>query len=330
LSDFNRGSAFALTASLAAFVSVAQAQSLYVTDYGAEQVVRYDIHTGANQGAFTSGYGFSSPSGLAFGPGGVLYASDLDNYEIAQFDGGSGAYVRTVTSDAGGNSLAVGADGTIYNVDSYAVLDASGHVIDPFRGHLLGYDSVTGILKSDYKGEVGGAFYDLQFGPDHNLYVTDNIKKQVYSFDGQTGASRGVFTSGGDLQDPFGLGFGPDGNLYVTSRTNHEILRYDGTTGVYQGIFASGDGLNFPDWSIFGPDGNLYVTDFGANQISRFNGVTGAYDQFADGAVGPIAFAPVPEPSTLICLACLLAPLLRRRCGGGLLSRRPAAKGERE
>jgi hypothetical protein len=253
--------------------------------------VRYDIQTGANQGAFTSGYDFFTPAELAFASNGALYTNDFDRAEIAQFDGVTGAYQRTVTSFADGVSLVAGPDGTLYTVSTFSF---NGQ---PFRGYVLGFDVQSGDGRVVCQGEAGNSdFYDVTIGPDHNIYVTDNLRRQVFSFDGVTGAPRGVFTSGGDLRDPFGLAFGPDGNLYVTSRENHRVLRYNGTTGVFVDVFASGDGLVFPAWLIFGPDANLYVADFGSNQISRFNGATGAYDVFAAGGAGPPAFAPVPAP----------------------------------
>ena len=269
--------------------------------------VPIDFDSSGNNDYFTHGYAFSTPIGLALSPNGAIYTNDLDNSEIVRFNGKTGDYQNTVVPFSNGGSITVGPDGTLYEATSYATGQlVNGHfiVIDPYRGHILGYDAQTGNLKSDYKGAIGGSFDDLRFGSDHNLYVTDSQNKQVFRFDGRTGASLGAFTSGGDLQNPFGLDFGPDGNLYVTSRDNHEILRYNGTTGAYVGVFASGAGLSFPDYEAFGPDGNLYVADFGAYQISRFNGHTGAYDLFVDGFAGPLAFAPaaVPEPGSVATL----------------------------
>ena len=305
--------------SFAAFAtSSAGAQSLYVADGSVGQVVRYNIQTQVNQGAFTSGYAFSTPIGLAFGPNGALFTNDLDNSEIARFKGSTGAFQSVVVPSSQGGSIIVADDQTIYESATYALgqfINGQFVITDPSRGHILGYDPQTGSMKSDYEGAVGGEFGDLRFGPDHNLYVTDDLKNQVVRFDGQTGTPLGAFTSGGALQNPFGLDFGPDGNLYVTSRDNHEILRYNGKTGAYLDVFASGAGLSFPDYAAFGPDHNLYVADFGANEISRFNGTTGAHTVFASGA-GPLAFAPTPEPGMLALLVGLGG------AGGGLLLRR--------
>ena len=247
----------------------------------------------------------------------ALFTNDLDNSEIVRFNGSTGTFQSVVVPVSNGGSITVGADGTIYEATAYSTgqfINGQFVVTDPFRGHVLGYNPLTGSLQSDYKGAIGGEFDDLRFGPDHNLYVTDNLKNQVVRFNGQTGAPQGAFTSGGALQNPFGLAFGPDGNLYVTSRDNHEILRYNGSTGAFLDVFASGAGLSFPDYAVFGPDRNLYVADFGANEISRFNGTTGAHDVFASGA-GPLAFAPTPEPGALTLFLGVCGT------GGGLLLR---------
>src|SRR6267142_1262250 len=68
------------------------------------------------------------------------------------------------------------------------------------------------------------------FGPDGNLYVSDFIAHVVRRYNGMTGASMGVFTSGYSFAAPGGLAFGPDGNFYVADVS---IVKFDGTTGAF-------------------------------------------------------------------------------------------------
>jgi hypothetical protein len=103
-------------------------------------------------------------------------------------------------------------------------------------------------------------------------------------YDGTTGASMGIFASGGGLLDPFGLSFGPDGHLYVSSGLGHQVLRYDGTSGAFLGVFASDGDLNGPAGLVFGPDGHLYVSSLINDRVLRYNGTTGQFvDMFASG-----------------------------------------------
>src|SRR4029077_15433537 len=49
----------------------------------------------------------------------------------------------------------------------------------------------------------------LVFGPDGNLYVSDNVGARVLRFNGTTGALIGTFPSGPELNVPLGLTFTP-------------------------------------------------------------------------------------------------------------------------
>ena len=287
--------------------AASQAQDLYVLDsFGTASVLQYDIHTKVNQGTFTSGYGFSTPIGIAFGPNGDLYAGDIDNSEVALFDGKTGAYVRSPVPAGfayGPDAIAVQSNGNVMETATYAV---TGMNSDPSRGHLLVHDGQTGAVLNNYEGAVGSEFGQVKTGPDGNLYVADDTSG-IVRFDGQTGAYLGVFASGGGLANAYAFTFGPDGDLYAGSRDTNSILRFDGQTGAFLNVFASGNGLDFPDDVLFGPDGNLYVAD--SHGILRFNATSGAFvDSFAAGlGDGQLAFAPsnVPEPGSLAWLFSL-------------------------
>jgi streptogramin lyase len=158
---------------------------------------------------------------------------------------------------------------------------------------------VPGDFLDVFADFVGDAPTGLTFGPDGNLYVSSSGSNQVLRFDGSTGASMGVFASGGGLRQPRGLVFGPDGNLYVCSSNTDEVLRYDGNTGVFLDSFAQG--AREPQYLVFGPGGFLYVSSFFFErglifgEVLRYNATTGdLVDVFAldaSGATG-LAFGP--------------------------------------
>jgi streptogramin lyase len=188
------------------------------------------------------------------------------------------------------NSVAVAPNG-----DVYAVCGALGSV---YR-----FDGQSGA----YKGEVIRGLDKpdgLTFGPDGNLYVTNNTAVLRYSPEGKvlpgTEQIGAVFASG-PLQAAAGLTFGPDGDLYVTSQGTWSVLRYDGQHGTFKGVFCSAD-LRSPSELAFGADGHLYVASTagagfkaGEGYVAKFDGATGKalgrLSPEASGALG-LVFGP--------------------------------------
>ncbi|WP_197491106.1 Calx-beta domain-containing protein [Planctomyces sp. SH-PL62] len=201
------------------------------------------------------------------------------------------------------------ARGMDYGPDGNLYVSVEGDGTDPtVLGRVNRYDGVTGAFLGVFASDptMSGA-KDVEFGPDGNLYVPNNLGNNVYRFDGTTGASMGVFipSGSGGLNVPRSLIFGPDGNgdgykdVYITSGATDSVLRYDGLTGAFLGAFVppGGGGLNDPTALVFGPDGDLYVgsgahSDY-YNSILRYDGKTGAFKQvFVPAGSGGLTLAP--------------------------------------
>jgi glucose/arabinose dehydrogenase len=74
-----------MTSLLAAAV-VVLASELLVTSRNTDEVLRYDLATGAFLGVFAAGGGLDNPVGLTFGPDGHLYvASDVTD-QVLRYD----------------------------------------------------------------------------------------------------------------------------------------------------------------------------------------------------------------------------------------------------
>jgi len=185
-----------------------------------------------------------------------------------------------------GASLGPFASGGGLSEPVHAVFGPDGnlYVCDIGNGAVLRYNGTTGAFLSTFVSGIDNGVdptfgftlgpLGLAFGPDGNLYVSNDFTNNVQRFNGTTGASLGTFVSAG-LDVPTGLVFGPDGNLYVSSFNTNVVQRYSGRTGASMGIFAISNELSGPEQLVFGPDGDLYVASFTSNSVERFKGTTG-------------------------------------------------------
>jgi Calx-beta domain-containing protein len=202
-----------------------------------------------------------------------------------------------------------GARGIDYGPDGNLYVSAESEITPgSWVGFVNRYDASTGRFIDVFSSDPGldGA-KDVEFGPDGNLYVPNNVGDNVYRFNGTSGAFMDIFvsTGSGGLDTPRSLIFGPDGNgdgqqdLYITSAATDNVLRFDGVTGAFIDAFVSSGsgGLNDPTALVFGPDGNLYVasgahSDF-YNSILRYDGATGAFmDVFVPAGSAGLTLAP--------------------------------------
>ncbi len=211
-----------------------------------------------------------------------------------------------VTPQSGGLNEARGMD---YGPDGNLYVSRESYFTDPVQqGYVQRYDAITGDfldIFAEHPAMMGAK--DVEFGPDGNLYVPNNLGDNVFRFNGITGEFLDVFipTGEGGLSVPRSLIFGPDGNgdgnldVYITSAESDNVLRFDGLTGAFIDAFVStgSGGLNDPTAAVFGPDGNLYVasgahSDF-YNSILRYDGATGAFiDVFVPAGSAGLTLAP--------------------------------------
>jgi WD40 repeat protein len=308
------------------FASACSADSLYVGDFDAGQILQYNATTGAYIGTFGPAIGF--PLGGALGPNGDFYAVDDNIDTVLLLNGTTGATINstfaTGVTDAAG--VAFGPTGNLFVVGSST------------PGLVTMLNGTTGaVISTSDAGGILGDPEGITRGPDGNIYVAGGDGADVQEFNGTTGTyiKEFVASGSGGLMSARGLTFGPDGNLYVTSFDTDQVLEYNGTTGAFIGVFASpGTGtcstMYLPRDVQFGSDGNLFVTSYGSGDVFEFNGSTGAcVSDFVPVGTGGISaplfltFGPTsttgtptaPEPSSIALLACALAAVaaLKRR-----------------
>ncbi len=140
-------------------------------------------------------------------------------------------------------------------------------------------------------GEAPGQFIwitAIVFGPDGNLYLSDENTHRVSSFTakGEFIACWGEFGSGpGRLNRPSGLAFAPDGTLLVTDALNHRIQRFasDGALVASWGEMGVGPGQFDMPWGVaVDGAGQVYVSDWRNDRIQKFD-ADGAHIATFDG-----------------------------------------------
>ena len=143
----------------------------------------------------------------------------------------------------------------------------------------------------DYGVYDGERYYDLVFGPDGHLYVSDRAAKTIRKYNGATGdpiAASWATTAGG----PYGLTW--KGNtLYVA--TTSGIERFS-TAGSALGVF--GDAHSRPTTPgalrtyspydvVFCPDNRMYVADLSQNKVLYYTATSGTYQGAISGTSSP-------------------------------------------
>jgi len=199
-------------------------------------------------------------------------------------------------------------------------IDAQSNVLVASMLGSFGSVGIPGIFKLDaVTGQLTGPTpfasapgmnqpYDLQFGPNGHLFVSDRLLG-VLEFDASTGAYLRTLVPADPprLFNVTGITFGPAGELFVASAGNSSVLRYNLNTATLDVFIAPGSGgLVSPADIDFGPDGDLYVADRGSHTVLRFRGSDGnPLGEFtpsgagAFGTAGPefLSFTPVAPKS---------------------------------
>jgi sugar lactone lactonase YvrE len=257
--------------------------------------------TGSATNAF-----LNQPSGVAIGPAGDLYITELVGHRVRQVT------TRGAISTIAGNGTAgfSGDGGLAINAmvaRPYGVaVDSAGavYIADRDNGRIRQVNSAGTITtfagQGAFLGDGGAAAEARLASPLYtaldvagNLYVSDNenvlIRKVTPGGIISTIAGTGISTYSGDggpatnaaLNFPAGMTFDSAGNLYIADQGNERIRRItpSGTistvAGNGNGTFA-GDGgqasqasLWAPSNIAFDPSGNLLICDTSNNRIRR-------------------------------------------------------------
>jgi streptogramin lyase len=123
------------------------------------------------------------------------------------------------------------------------------------------FDEQGNKLSNDIPTTSGTVFpTGIAVSPLGDIYVSALGVGSILRFDGQTGASLGVFATG---FGPAQLAFGPDGNLYVSEFFGTTVRAYDAHAGTNFGtrLADAATGLNSAQGLAFAANGDLLVGD---------------------------------------------------------------------
>lgn len=273
-------------------VSLPSLAQVLVSSGDGNQVLEYDTN-----GLPLIGNPFASidsPSGLAFGPDGKLYAASYNGQKLLRYNSdGTGETVLLSNIGLEGG-MAFGPDGNLYITRNIPNND------------ILRYDPVSNTASSFVSGLHSPL--DVAFDSIGRLYVSDYSSGSILRFK-LDGTFDGVFASGiaGGVNGPAGLAIDGSGKVYVSVYRTGELLRFN-SDGTFDATLALLAGFG-PNDLAFGPDGKLYVCETGdggvGNDVLRFN-ADGSFDQvfIASGSGGLhralyLAFRPSITPTPL-------------------------------
>lgn len=222
---------------------------------------------------------FNQPWGIALGPDGSVYVTDLWNHRVQAFTAegefitmwGFFGQAETPTAFWGPRDIVVDSQGRVLVSDTgnkrIVVFDAEGNYISQF--------GEEGFGPGQFSEPVGLALDDQD-----NLYVADTWNQRIQSFapDGQGGytpqSSWDVFAWFGQSLDnkPY-LAADDAGNVFATDPEGNRVLQFtsDGDVVRYWGDFSLGpDGFDLLGAIATDPQGGVWVTDAGNGRLMHF------------------------------------------------------------
>jgi sugar lactone lactonase YvrE len=248
---------WAITAALVGVVSLAAAGT----------ATAFTAAPGYNITNFATGFASNAtgvgPVGLAFGPSGTLFVSDVRDGHVYEFGSGGGAAgpaTRVTATRFPGDDphgMAFGKGGELYlaltNQNAIAQIDpGDGHVI---RMVTKAVPCPVGLAVDPVSGDL--------------FATSPNCSTSLWRVANPTAAAPAATRYANGLSDLDGIAFSPDGNIWVAAMGGGQIVRIAGT--------ASGTpGAATPVTTVPGADGLAVVAGAGGAAAAVFvNGTDG-------------------------------------------------------
>ncbi len=231
----------------------------------------------------TDEWHLNTPSGVAAGPGGTVFAAEADGHRVLKY--GADGDAEWVVGQAGvAGDAPDGLDGPVD-----IAVDSSGRLLVLERGaeriRILGADGApVGAIGGPGTGDVEfSAPEGIGVAPDGRILVADtgNHRVQILSaagdFLGEIGAGGTAGAGEGRFDRPGDVAVADSGFVYVADTYNDRVEVFDAASTHVRTIGRAGepgdgfDRLRRPRRLTFDSEGRLYVSDTGNNRVQVFD-----------------------------------------------------------
>jgi tripartite motif-containing protein 71 len=210
--------------------------------------------------------GFNEPFGVAFGPSGELYVTDMFNHRIEKRNSDLswlawGTFGTKTGAFQFPRGITVTPDG-----QTVVITNSENNRIDLYQPNGAYSRSVTP------KGTGFGWPHQTALAPDGTFWVADTNKNRVLHL-ASDGTVLGTITNGGSIKTPRGVAVDSSGNIYVSNSGANNVLKFSPTGTLLATLATQGTGptnVRLPwNLSIAGPPGDerLLIADGNNNRI---------------------------------------------------------------
>ena len=270
--------------------------SLYISDFGANQVYQVATNGTLSLMAGTGTAGFSgvgtsallaelnAPAGLTVDPSGALYIADSGNGCVRKVSNGA---IITVFNTPSPTGVALDSTGILY----VAAAGYFGSVVQPIPGLTSARD-----VTLDSSGNIyvtSGAFVSKI--PSSGIVATIAGNGDSPYFGGDGGPATAAL-----LYSPSQIAVDSSGNWYISDTSNNRI-RMVTPAGVISTIAGTGDPaqLNSPRGIAIDGSNNLYIADSGNNAVREIT-AAGTITSIASQLNNPLSVAIDAQGSVYI------------------------------
>jgi len=211
---------------------------------------------------------FSTPLGIAIGPGDEVFVSDTNNHRIQVFSP-DGTYLRSWGSQGSGpgqfgfpKGIACSASGEVFVVDVGFTGSANSARVQVFS------TSGAFLRQWGFFGAADGGFefaFGIAVDPAGNVYVCDQGNSRIDKFTSDGAfllrwggdATDGIPGQPGRLNSPFGIVVGPQGDVFVVDSDRRTQQFHPDSTFVRQWDQVAVSLAVDKDGNIYGSDPGL-------------------------------------------------------------------------
>jgi len=229
-----------------------------------------------------------------------LLVGSVGTNSIDQYDGTTGAFIRTFATDPGLDAPFGMAMGPDLNNDGTPDL----YVVSLGKSSVIAFEGSTGAKIATFvpSGSAGLQFPNTGVFNGGFYYLTDFTNNRVMEFNGDGTVHSANFINGGpsQLQGPTGLVFDPATNHYLVSSSTNSVLKEYNRDGSFFGSYTDfgQGGLSAPAGLVLPSSGTtrVWASSFGNNTVIGYKGV-GFFSAMVDhtisgnGLSGPAGLA---------------------------------------